>query len=264
MKFQFIVDKWRSLSRFVTKSWSVNKFKVRIHDAVDMNLITEKIFYLRPDLPTISRYLGDMWKEVSRTSVNGNRLEIGWEYYRPRAGDIIDLYPAVGVKALSNAFIQRLNAVSGTGRILKAIILVENPVGPVTKYYVDNDEDIIFDGNTYKAMPMRWSGVEMNASMSLPSMAVTVQNIGGEVMDYVETLNILDQDVTLRLIHSDLLNDPTAKDDVVMQIQSIEGDDIFVTFHLGLNLGLTDLLPRDVMTRNEFPGLVDDAVRFTV
>lgn len=210
-------------------------------------------------------YLGDSWKNFFKARVNGVLLHQGWFFYVPCGGDVIELYAEVSVKAFSSAYIQALNEQYQSGRFLKAVILTEDPSISTKKYYVDNETSITFQSNTYSPLEMSWSGYTVSAAMPLPTMTVNISNIGGEVIDYLETLDIIGNDVVLQILHIDrsgVVEDvTTAKDEVALQVQSIVGDDMVASFTLGLNLGLNDMLPRGVMTKAKYPGMIDDVIR---
>lgn len=210
---------------------------------------------------SLSKYLKDEWFLFEKMSVNGIPYEYSWEFYVPKDGDNIVMCPAVEMKLFSSAYIAKINAENSGGVLLKAVVLTEDPVGPVKRYFVDHDKELVLDGNTYVPLPMRWDGFEMSASMGLPGMKISTLNLGQQVSDYVEELDILDNDVVLKLLHLDLLGDVQAKDEMAFQVKMIEGDDVFITFDLGMNIGLNDLLPRGVITKDEFPAIVDDVIR---
>ena len=202
------------------------------------------------------------WKKYGSALINGKTISSDWVFHIPRDGDKIDLLPGSGVKNFTEGFITRLNKEQAGGKFLKAIIVTES-VSPLTlKYFVDNESSIVFNGNTYEPLSMSWQDFEVSREMNLPSMKITTPNIGGEVVDYVESIDILEHDVVLQLLHYDLLSDVNAKDELLLQIQAVEGDDMVAQFTLGLNLGFQDTLPRKVVLKTEYPGLTETYVRF--
>jgi hypothetical protein len=236
------------------------KFYVTVHEPMGETPAFRPIKITK--VQSLVRYFEKEWFKFERITINGKPYDLGWEYYIPSDGDRITLFPCVETKMFSNAYIAKINAESEGGVLLKTVIVTEDPNGPVLKYYVDHDEAIVIDGNTYQPLPMRWDGYEMSGSMSMPTMKISTHNLGEQVSDYVEELDILDNDVVVQLVHLDLLGDLQARDSMTLQIQTIESDDLFITFNLGLNLGFSDLLPRGVITKEEFPGVVDDTIRF--
>ena len=204
------------------------------------------------------------WHGYALVIVNSSKqlTDAAAALYVPSPGDVIDLYPDVGVKSFTNAYIERLNETSGAGgRFLKAVIVTESVSPLVKRYFVDDENQITFDGNTFTPLNMIWSGFEVSSGMNLATMTVTVNNLGGEVIEYIEKFDILENDAELLVLHTDLLTDVNSVDRLLLQIQQIQADDNAAAFTLGLNLGLTDLLPRRVFTKAEFPGLIDDISR---
>jgi len=166
------------------------------------------------------------------------------------------------VKSFSSAWIDRLNRQSNAGVFVKAIVLSES--ASVTKYWVDAQRPIVFNANTYNPLPMAWEGVEVSSRMGLPTIKVTVPNLGGEVIDYLEGVDILGRAVTLQILHLDLLGDVSAVDAVTLSVMAIDGNLEAVTFTLGLDLNLNDPVPRGVITHQEFPAIPRNIRRATV
>lgn len=213
-------------------------------------------------LNSLGFYLKDEWYKFDRISINGRMYEFGWEFYVPANGDKIVFFPVAEMKTFSSAYIAKINAENTGGVLLKAVAVTESTNPLVIKRFIDHDQALVIDGDTYNPLPMRWDGFEMSGTMNLPGMKISTFNLGQQVSDYVESIDILENDVVLKLVHIDLLGDVQAKDEMAFQIKMIEGDDLFITFELGINLGLNDLLPRGVITKDEFPGIVDDVIRF--
>jgi hypothetical protein len=178
------------------------------------------------------------------------------------------------MKAFSDEFVRKLNARSEAGTFLKAIEVTEDADTPIIRRYVDFEREITYGGNTYKRLPMAWSGLEIQPGMQLPTMDVTVPSVPMEredgeihsVSEWIELLDLLEHDVRLLILHLDLLDDSTAKDQVLLQIQTVQDDPAAgaCVIRLGLNLDLTDMLPRGVITKAEFPGIPDDRVRIQI
>ena len=162
------------------------------------------------------------------------------------------------MKNFSSGFIDRLNAQESGGVFLKAAILTETTSPLVKKYFVDFERTITFDGNAYTPLPMRWEGSDMGAGMALPTVNVTVPNIGGEVINYLEGTDLLGNEVVLQIFHLDLLGTPTDVDKQTLYVMTIQGNLETAVFRLGLNMALGEMLPRHVITRKEFPGVPDD------
>jgi hypothetical protein len=223
--------------------------------------------------PLVS-YLGDAWRMVAGARVRGRDLDhLDWFDYMPSRGEVVELKPASAGKTFSDAYIAAINARDCGGKLLKAIILTETISPLVKRFFVDHDSDIVYDGATYKPLAMSWQGLEISRQMSLPTMKITVPNMGHaievapgafrSVADYVHSIDVLEHDVTVRTLHLGLLGDLQAKDDFTFQLQMIDATAMAAVFTVGLNLGLKDTLPRNIMTRAEFPGIQDTIQRFS-
>lgn len=160
---------------------------------------------------------------------------------------------------LDDAFIARINAKLGGGRILKAVVLTETKAPLVKRYFVDNDAAIVFEGHTYEPMHMVWSGMKSNAGMQLDGMSIAVSNLGGLVESYAYQLDISGNDVELQVLHEDLLQTLTNYKKLRFKILQVAADDKTVNFEIGRTWGLDDRCA--VMLDSEFPGLVDDVAR---
>lgn len=204
----------------------------------------------------------DRQRDVSRVLSEGRSITNGWPWHRPKRGERIEVMPGTGMKSFTEAYLKRLNAEEGGGRFLKtAIVTVNNDTGE-KRYFVANEAMITFDGHDYEPLDMIWQDFEIGQNMSLPTMRILVPNIGGEVEDYVEKIDILENDVVLQVVQFDLLGDANAKDELKLQIEGIEGDDIVASVMLGWNLGFKDNLPRKILLKKEYPGMTQTTRRF--
>lgn len=165
------------------------------------------------------------------------------------------------MKNFSSGFIEKLNAVTNAGVWLHALVIA---LPASTDYWVHHAEPVLFNGNTYQPLPMRWEGVEASMTMQLPGVRVSVANVQGQAAAYVEDHDLLGRDVRLQIMHLDLLGTPTDVDELALQIQQIEVNAQAVTALCSLNLGLNDLLPKGIITQTEFPGNTDDIRRLSI
>ncbi len=111
---------------------------------------------------------------------------------------------------------------------------------------------------------MVWSGISISASMNLPTNQVTISNLGGEVIDYIEQngIEIEGNDVRLQILLIDKYNKVTLVDEMLFQIEIIIADYLRAcTIQLGVNYSLNDPIPRGTIETNEFPAIRGDAVR---
>ena len=163
---------------------------------------------------------------------------------------------------LSNEYIARLNTRYFAGVFFKAAVLVVD--GSTTLYFADLTEPVTFDGHAYEYMPMTWSGVSQTSQQNLPTVTVTVSNITGRVGAYLETTLLIGADVTLQLLHYDLLATVTDQDSQKLQVMAVQWNRQSAVFTLGLNFALQEMLPRYVITAAEFPGAPDQLRRGSI
>lgn len=159
------------------------------------------------------------------------------------------------------AYLDKLNANYEGGQFVKAVILTENPVGPVLKYFVDHEEAIVFQGNTYEPLRMSWENIKTSQGMPIEAMTLTVSNLTGKAAKYVKEIDISGNTVTLQLLHLNLLATTTKHWQRFGKILGIPNvDRNVVAFAIGRQLG-RNMSPRKVFLQSEFRGLSSDVVR---
>jgi hypothetical protein len=163
---------------------------------------------------------------------------------------------------LSSDYIARLNARHFGGVFFKAAVIVVD--GFTTLYFADLNETVTFDGHTYERLAMRWEGNSQTSQGSLPTVSVTVSNVNGRVGTYLEQQILIGCDVTLQLLHLDLLATVTDQDAVKLQVMAVQWNRQQAVFTLGVNLALQEMLPRHVITASEFPGVPDSLRRGSI
>ena len=166
------------------------------------------------------------------------------------------------MKEFDETWLTRLNATHSGGVFCKAAILVVDPM--TTLRFADTQHGITFAGDDYQPLPMQWQGQEQSSEQKLPSVRVTVPNANGVVGAYLETVDLSGNDCTLQILHLDLLDDVSAVDQVVLQCMSVDWNEMAATLTLGINLALSEQLPRHVVTRAQFPGVPDSLRRASI
>ena len=167
--------------------------------------------------------------------------------------------------AVTPEYLEKLNSQYRGGMFLRAVDLVgADPDGnTLLQYFVDHSEPITFNGNTYVPLRMSWDNLKTSQSMPMDGCTVTVSNVGpvGILMtNYLKTIDITDNEVTLRLLHLDLLSQTTGHWQRRGFILAVQGDASAVTFTVGRRLGRS-VLPRKVFLANEWPGLTAEVAR---
>jgi|SRR5215471_1951814 len=151
-------------------------------------------------------------------------------------------------------YVDKLNAQYQGGKFIKAIILTEDPVGPVLKYWADNEEAITFQGQTYTPLRMRWENIKTSQSMAIDGCSITVSNLAGQAVKYLKEIDVSSNPVKIQLLHLDLLSSFSVYWQRVGKVLSAQADMNVVTFSVGRQLS-RNYLPRKVFLQTEFPGL---------
>ena len=161
---------------------------------------------------------------------------------------------------LSQDFVDKLNAQYSGGRFVKTVILTESYGPTVNKYWADYEDGLTFNGNFYEPLRMKWEGLKTSQGMPTEGSSVTVSNLGNQAIKYVKILDITGNDVVLRLLHEDLLDNLTGYWQRKLKVIGVSGDPSVATFVVGRQLG-KNKLPRKVFLKSEFPGLSSDVAR---
>jgi hypothetical protein len=168
-------------------------------------------------------------------------------------------------KAFSSEQLEQLNAKMTSGKFREAVIFTRNQDNPnIKEYFIRHGRPIVFKGNTYQPLDMAWAGMKVSSSMELPSNQVVVSNLGGSINDYLEDpeVEIEGNDVTLQILYIDKFGQVSLVDEMLFQVEVVVADyHKAATFHLGVNYSLNDVVPRQTIEKQEFPGIRDDVIR---
>lgn len=164
---------------------------------------------------------------------------------------------------LDDAYVQKFTAQYSGGRFIKTVELVEDPTPPATiSYWAMNPEPVIWNGKTFQPIFMTWANLKISQAMSIEAAAVAVSNLAGYAGKYVKQIDVTGNQVTLRLLHADLLNQITGHWERTAKVMSIKADQSMVAFTIGRWLG-RGVLPRKIYTQTEFPALAPEVPRIS-
>lgn len=169
---------------------------------------------------------------------------------------------AGAVKAFTSDWIAHLNANHSGGVFFLAVAITVGP-GDI-RYYADTQRSIVFDGQTYNPRYMAIDGLGQTSQQNLPAVRLVVSNVLGDVGTFLETFDLSGHDIVVRLLHLDLLGSVSNQDSVQLQVLTAECDEQVATFSLGLNIGLSEILPRHLITAAEFPGVPEGLRRASI
>ena len=198
---------------------------------------------------------------VSYVIVDNHDPCTNWKHLVPQKGQTIAIFPEVGTKTFSNAFVEELNKDHSAGIFVRAVELAI-PAG--TERFVAWEQPVIWQGNTYTPIYMEWSGLESDRGMQIPQMSVVVPAAYGQVMDWVEEVDIRELDATFRILHLDQLSDTESQDSFTLQVQTVTADDVIVVIGCSLTISLEDHLPRGAIMKSEFPGIPENAAKILI
>ncbi len=169
------------------------------------------------------------------------------------------------MKSFSSEIVRELNKQTSTGRFVEAVVFTRVQSDPTSKeYFIRDARPKTFRGHTYQPLDMTWEGIKVSSGMELPSNNVSLSNLGGSVIDYIEDNNIEMEgnDVVLQQLFIDKFGKITLIDEMLFQIEYIVADyHKSATVHLGVNYSLKDPVPRGTIETNEFPAIRGDAIR---
>jgi len=160
-----------------------------------------------------------------------------------------------------DAYLSKLTGRYGKGTFLKAIVFTESTSPLVKKYWVDHQQEIVFQGNTYERLHMKWGNIKASSGMDLEGATISVSNLARKAEDYVETIDIKGNEILLQFLHLSLLNTLTRFYERLFRVMAVHADAMTITFTVGRDLGRGHQLPPEVMLKEDYPGLIDNPLK---
>lgn len=169
------------------------------------------------------------------------------------------------MKSFNSEQIKALNAKSLSGKLVEAVIFTRDQDNPSSKdYFIRWARPITFKGHQYIPLDMAWVDVKTSSSLELPGVQVLINNLGGVVIEYLEdpTVVIEENDAILQLLYIDKFHKVSLVDEMLYQVETVVADySEKCTFNLGVNYSLNDIVTRQTIETQEFPGIRDDVIR---
>ena len=161
------------------------------------------------------------------------------------------------------AFLEKVNALYDGGKL---ILLAEVALdSATTRYYCNHHENITFNSQVYTPLSMQFEDYGSNSKGVLPSVKVLISNIGNEALEVLETYDILEQMITLRIVNYETLSDSTAQDSTELMVIAVSTNDQGVaSLILGLPIATDEEVPRAVFTSQDFPGIPQETNTFGI
>lgn len=124
------------------------------------------------------------------------------------------------------------------------LILLEVTIGATTLKLVANNEDILWNGDTWQAFPFELDTVGETGKGEIPAVIVKVSNVTGEVQRLIEANNgVNGVPVVIRVINTEVTT-TTPELELSFVVESSTHDEQWITFRLtGANC-LTRRVPR--------------------
>ena len=157
-------------------------------------------------------------------------------------------------------YVDRLNRQYEGGKFIKAAEVTETVSPLVVSYWVDHEEAITFEGHSYQPLPMRWDNIKTSQSMPTEGAEIILSNIAGQVTQYIKTMDITGNPITIKLIHLDLLSNLTNYYRRYFKVLGIRYDRQAAVVTVGRNLG-RNRLPRGIILASEYPVISSDVPR---
>ncbi len=118
-------------------------------------------------------------------------------------------------------------------------------------HWSGNQKDIIYDGITYKAVPISHEFTGDNNQGRIDSVKVRLSNISRMIQFYLETHDFRGKDVRIRMVFADTLDDAEAYLDEIYTIDSYSADQNHAEFTLTGKFDVLGVnLPARGYTRN--------------
>lgn len=124
------------------------------------------------------------------------------------------------------------------------LILLEVTIGATTLKLVANNEDILWNGDTWQAFPFELDTVGETGKGEIPAITVKVSNVTGEVQRLIESNDgVNGVPVVIRVINTEVTT-TTPELELSFVVESSTHDEQWITFRLtGANC-LTRRVPR--------------------
>lgn len=92
-------------------------------------------------------------------------------------------------------------------------------------YFADYDVNVTFDGQIYIAFPVKFLAINENVQGQIDAIRILAGNVSRVLQAYLETYDLREKQITIRIVWSDLLGDNTAKLDYIYYIDSYQADE---------------------------------------
>jgi lambda family phage minor tail protein L len=112
--------------------------------------------------------------------------------------------------------------------------------------FTNNNEDVVFQTDTYVAFPFKLGSMTQNSSGTVPSLTLSVSNVNKTIFNYVENANgLVNSDVTLMIVNSGHLTEDYTELTMLFTIMKTSISTEWIDFTLGAPNPLMRKFPQD-------------------
>lgn len=99
-------------------------------------------------------------------------------------------------------------------------------------YFAGSDQNITFDSIEYQKFPITHDEITENTQGEVDTIKISISNIARYIEYYLQNYDLRGKKVSIKLVHSDLLDDPDAYVEFAQYIDSYQSDVQNVVFNL--------------------------------
>jgi lambda family phage minor tail protein L len=107
-------------------------------------------------------------------------------------------------------------------------------------YFAEYDQDVVFNGQTYLRFPIKFDTIDENVSGSVDAVRVRLGNVSRIIQAHLETYDLREKKVTVRLVWANQLADSSAYLDYIFYIDSYSTDALNAEFICTTKIDIVD------------------------
>jgi hypothetical protein len=132
--------------------------------------------------------------------------------------------------------------------------------------YARWDADVTFESHTWSKFPIARIETSQSTQGDIPAFDIGFSNVGREIQSILEFNEVEGLPGRLVIVHSSMLGDPTAKIEEPFIVVSIRADNLSAVMTVApINFDpFGVMLPRDIVTPDNFPGILGARGRYLV
>lgn len=108
-------------------------------------------------------------------------------------------------------------------------------------YFVEHEADVVFDGITYIAFPIKHDFISENSQGEIDTMKVIMSNVSRLVQGYLETYDFRGKKVSIKMVYLDHLDDDESLIEDIFYIDSYSSNEAETEFTLSSKFDILEL-----------------------